>query len=474
MRPRSSVRNSMNRDQPLIRLSFDADVSSSNSDNSLETVDVNKQVSENESNGNNIRFHSRYRDLDPLNNNKDLLKKRGVGVYSNEDQVPINVYPKYNKQTNDDSIISRDVAAVSSSSCDYLSQSMPLSAGESFMRYAAPGGSQGNSSTIHATPPKPLPRSNARGAVHRQEAFYNTRRPPSIVRSSPRTPTQGSEGHAIRNARSAFLQGDSPRRPASVAIDSFDPLSSGQIAIDSPSRAFFSASSETVSDSASSSSGGGGNEPQEDDLLKEWNLDFSRMRITAGSSSSSVGKPSPPVPPPKPSLPAGVSPASHRHSMYVQGFPQQTMPPMQPHYASLTPGPVYSGALPMQTVRPLQTMASGLSHQPIRGGAMIQPGLGRPGFVPALMNPMQQPSMAQNSPIKSTAVTGGVQNQAMSPQPVQRVSPLPHVSRPTPQKVPPHPGQSEMNAHNSQQVAPLVDLSVNNKPAAKNTWETFD
>lgn len=106
----------------------------------------------------------------------------------------------------------------------------------------------------------------------------NTRRPDSSPSSSPRSrwsvlPVHGQAGpssplpfnpQSIRDARAAFIQADvmKPVQLRQDSLDQFDPLASGQLVVDMPS-CLSSRQSVVVDDN---------------NLLKEWNLDFERIK----------------------------------------------------------------------------------------------------------------------------------------------------------------------------------------------------
>lgn len=123
---------------------------------------------------------------------------------------------------------------------------------------------------------------NSRSRVSRHNAFYNAQRPPSLRRKS-----QATDAQTIKEARTTFMQTEAAKtsiQKSSPSTEQFDPLLTGQLAVDAPSN-----------NKASS---------PEENLLKEWNLDFTKMRMGGGS----LGRPQVP---PRP-LPRAFPPPSHQ------------------------------------------------------------------------------------------------------------------------------------------------------------------
>lgn len=139
--------------------------------------------------------------------------------------------------------------------------------------------------------PVPKPRVHHRQSVSRKDAFHRENRPESFVRKSP-VPQPMSE------ARTAFMKSQ-PTKPTlhvtNSTLDQFDPLVTGQLAVDTP-KLNRSVSRDSPTQKVH----------QEENLLKEWNMDFSKVKA-AGA---------PPVPP---------KPAAHlRHSVYIANPSQLT------------------------------------------------------------------------------------------------------------------------------------------------------
>lgn len=179
-----------------------------------------------------------------------------------------------------------------------------------------------------------------RTSISRHNAFYNIQRPPSVKRRPSPTP-QATDSHTIKEARTAFMQSEVSKPLASSishGLDQFDPLLTGQLAVDNPPAQLASGGSRSSGSSVDTGISAGsrtqstetmhaGN--QEDSLLKEWNLDFAKVRISATKPSVA-----PPVPP-KPNLSAPgsrqgyVSPVHSRPGV-TGTFPMSTVfPPQQ-------------------------------------------------------------------------------------------------------------------------------------------------
>ena len=158
-------------------------------------------------------------------------------------------------------------------------------------------------------------------SVNRKPAFKGVSRPSGVQsmqrpasstsRTSP-TLQHATDASSIKDARTAFIKTEhvkpatilpdpagindkSSLSSSSSGLDQFDPLLTGQLVMDSPKKA-------------------GSTKPQEDDLLKAWDLDFSRQMKSPSISS-------PPVPP----KPFQGGQGGHP----LQGYSQR--PPMQPH-----------------------------------------------------------------------------------------------------------------------------------------------
>lgn len=99
------------------------------------------------------------------------------------------------------------------------------------------------------------------------------------------------------------------RQKASSPLDQFDPLSTGQLAMDAPA-------------SGSSGTGSSQGDSHDDNLLKEWNLDFKRL----GMGTAQRGPIVPPKPPPPVFSASGYRPVSFNPVM----GPQQQRPSVAP------------------------------------------------------------------------------------------------------------------------------------------------
>ena len=124
--------------------------------------------------------------------------------------------------------------------------------------------------------PTPRPRSSI---ISRNNAFYKGNRPPSIRRRSPTS--QAMDATTIKEARSVFMQANASNTSLHKMdpLDQFDPLVTGRVAMD-------------THDPSSRTPPAASPQHQEEDLLKEWNLDFTRLRPT-----TSVAGSAPMVPP---------------------------------------------------------------------------------------------------------------------------------------------------------------------------------
>ena len=153
----------------------------------------------------------------------------------------------------------------------------------------------------------PLLKPRNRNSIIRHNAFYNIQRPPSVKRRPSPTP-QATDAQTIKEARTAFIQSElvkPTQAPVTTSLDLFDPLLTGQLVVDlAPPLASGGHGSGSSLDNYSSQGGvvdTVAQPSQEENLLKEWNLDFSRMGITANKT--------PPPIPPKPTIGQGMRPA---------------------------------------------------------------------------------------------------------------------------------------------------------------------
>ena len=153
---------------------------------------------------------------------------------------------------------------------------------------------------------RPVPR--PRTSLRRSMAFHGDRQTPSIVhKSSSATSLWATDSQLVKDARSAFMQSDATKHSLRSLDDlqQFDPLLTGQLAIDS--------SSHSSLGSCGGAPGDGGPK-QEENLLREWNLDFSKM----ATASNGGGKGTPVIAPKPPT----------RHNL-VNTTPTGWVPPVQ-------------------------------------------------------------------------------------------------------------------------------------------------
>ena len=133
---------------------------------------------------------------------------------------------------------------------------------------------------------------DGRKSCVRSTAFHGGRQAPSIVhKSSSATSLWATDSQSVKDARSAFMQSDATKHSLRSLDDlqQFDPLLTGQLAIDS--------SSHSSLGSCGGAPGDGGPK-QEENLLREWNLDFSKMAAASngGGKGVPVIAPKPPAP----------------------------------------------------------------------------------------------------------------------------------------------------------------------------------
>ena len=181
----------------------------------------------------------------------------------------------------------------------------------------------------------PMLQPRNRNSIYRANAFYNIQRPPSVKRRTSPTPL-ATDAQTIKDARIAFMQSEVTKSvPAAVSLtglDQFDPLLTGQLAVDGPPSQLTGGSSRSSGSSVDTGISAGSRTlsaetvaipNQEENLLKEWNLDFSKMRV-------GQNRPVPPPIPPKPtlkaqaSLPSYISPVhSAQQKAPMSGFAGQ-------------------------------------------------------------------------------------------------------------------------------------------------------
>lgn len=111
-----------------------------------------------------------------------------------------------------------------------------------------------------------------RTALSRHNAFMGGQRPPSIKRKT----SQATEAADIMDARKNFMETpSSPVTSLNSDLDIFDPLLTGRVVVDTPS------SCEGYHPDC--------NQANETNLLKEWNLDFNKMKVSNHSVSHNIG-----------------------------------------------------------------------------------------------------------------------------------------------------------------------------------------
>ncbi len=133
-----------------------------------------------------------------------------------------------------------------------------------------------------------------RASVMRHNAFYKIQKPPSVKRRSPQP--QATDANTIKEARTAFIELEVTKPSMTSELDIFDPLQTGQLAVDAKMPP--SGLAGTMSNLTAST----GHSPQkmkspEENLLKEWNLDFGKMNVGGKTQRPPVA--------PKPSLSPG-------------------------------------------------------------------------------------------------------------------------------------------------------------------------
>ena len=176
----------------------------------------------------------------------------------------------------------------------------------------------------------PVPR--PRTSLRRSTAFHGGRQAPSIVhKSSSATSLWATDSQLVKDARSAFLQSDGSKHSLRSLndLEQFDPLLTGQLAIDS--------SSHSSLGSCGGASGDGGPK-QEENLLREWNLDFSKMAASNGGGKAV------PVVAPKP-------PTSH----HLVNTPTGWVPPVQQRALCSTLPAQFRGNSQLSYMAPSQT-----------------------------------------------------------------------------------------------------------------------
>ena len=108
-----------------------------------------------------------------------------------------------------------------------------------------------------------MSKAGSRCSVSRNNAFYKGTRPPSFRRISP-TP-QATDALNIQNARAAFMTTEAQTTSIhNTSIKDFDPLATGQLVVDDPNKTK--------------------PENQEENLLKEWNLNFDHRSTFSGNT----------------------------------------------------------------------------------------------------------------------------------------------------------------------------------------------
>lgn len=191
--------------------------------------------------------------------------------------------------------------------------------------------------------PVPKPRSSLKRSI----AFHGRPAPSVVRKSSSATSLQATDGHMLKDARSAFMESDGSKHSLHSLnhLEQFDPLLTGQLAVDSTSLGALGTCGGTSS---------GSEVKQEVNLLREWNLDFSRVSsaLTGRDKAPPVVAPKPPpkthhlvnhapvgyAPPVQPRMICDTLPAQFKgHSQLSYMPPRQTRPP--PPRANYTPKP---------------------------------------------------------------------------------------------------------------------------------------
>lgn len=153
---------------------------------------------------------------------------------------------------------------------------------------------------------------------------------PAIFRRKDPSPL-AFDSQSVREARAAFMQAEVTKpviQQRLESLDQFDPLASGQLVVDMPGEL---ASGRSAAE-------------DEDDLLKEWNLDFDRIKHTTGGDGNvpinAAAFSSMPNLFPQPKL---FYPTPSGGSGYFVGYPPPVQPQMSPLWAG---GPMMGNRAP--------------------------------------------------------------------------------------------------------------------------------
>ena len=208
-------------------------------------------------------------------------------------------------------------------------------------------GEQHASTPTTRSGPVPRPRSSLR----RSTAFHGGPTPSIAVRkSSSASSLRTTDCQTLKDARSAFMESDGSKHSLHSLnhLEQFDPLLTGQLAIDSTSVS-------SLGTGSGASSGRG--VKQEENLLREWNLDFSRMSPALNGGRDKAPPDVAPKPPPRthhlvnhppvgygppvlPRMVCGTLPAQFKGQSQVSYMPprQPQHPPPRANYAPLWRG----------------------------------------------------------------------------------------------------------------------------------------
>lgn len=232
---------------------------------------------------------------------------------------------------------------------------------------ASPSSGEEQTNVRPATRSGPVPR--PRSSLKRSTAFHGRTAHVVIRKSSSATSLRATDGQTLKDARSAFLQSDATKHSLNH-LEQFDPLLTGQLAIDLTSHDAMGSCSGTP---------GNGGAKQEENLLREWNLDFSKMSPLNGRDKA------PPVVAPKP------PPRTH----HLVNTPA-SVPAMQPRATCGTLPAQFKGQLPYMPPKQKQPPPPGIDcgAPPAPWKGYLQPRHG----VQSLINTFEKSSTPRNMP----------------------------------------------------------------------------
>ena len=206
--------------------------------------------------------------------------------------------------------------------------------------------------SLTSVPESGRPEARPRTSIARQPAFYKQQRPASFRKSSA-TSQQAMDAQTIKDARTAFMKSDTTKSVMQRRdeLDQFDPLVTGQLAVDTPCK-----NPESQTD-------------DEENLLKEWNLDFeSRLK-------SSYQPPPPPLPPKPVTLqslrPYSSSPGLNTIGGYWSGVGSPYQTAVCTQRASPLPRPRHHQSV-QQLIRHFSPCGSGQSPGLVMGRPVSQ------------------------------------------------------------------------------------------------------